>query len=80
MLLMKMFFLGIIFISLFMPILDGIISLFNQFVEFLCLKIAQKTYAIKKMLEAENQEVCTQSIGFHVLNEEEENDDGGENI
>ena len=53
---MKNFFKGIIFISLFLPIVDGIVSLYNQIVEFLCLKIAAKSYAIKKSIEDEEQE------------------------
>ena len=78
---MTQFFEGIIFISLFLPILDGIVSLFNQFIEFLCLKIAAKSYAIKKMIESEDQEQNeTQAIGFHISNESEENDDEGEDI
>ena len=74
---MKNFFKGIIFISLFLPIVDGIVSLYNQIVEFLCLKIAAKSYAIKKSIEDEEQEqIDSQAIGFHVLNAEDDDDEG----
>lgn len=80
---MKNFFKGIIFISLFLPIVDGIISLYNQLVEFICVKIAAKSYAIKKTIQSEEEQepVETQVIGFQVPNEiYEDDDDEGEDI
>ena len=74
---MRQFFEGIIFISLFLPFVDGIVSLYNQLIEFLCLKIAAKSYAIKKAIEEEDQEQSdVQAIGFHVSNAEEDDDEG----
>ena len=65
---MKNFLKGIILISLLLPVIEGIITLYNQAIEFLCLKIASKSIKIKQRLEQEDIEVKTQAIGFHVPN------------
>ena len=76
---MKDFLKGIIFISLFLPLIEGIITLYNQAVEFFCLKIASKSIKIKQELEQEGIQVETQAIGFQVPNVEcDEDDDEGE--
>lgn len=82
---MKNFFKGIIFISLFLPIIDGLISLYSRLIEFLCLKIEKKSYMIKKSIQEDEKPESsdTQVIGFEIPNkecEEEDIEEKGENI
>jgi len=69
---MKNFLYGIFFISIVYPIINGIIVLFSQGIEYLCTCIAVKT--AKKQMELPQQEeeepISTQCIGFQVPSKE----------
>lgn len=67
---MKDFFKGVLFISLILPIINGISSIFCQFVEYICTKIAVKTAEIQSIEENENKN----PIGFACINDEDEED------
>jgi hypothetical protein len=74
---MKEFFIGTIFISLFLPIINSIVSIIEQGTEHICTKIAVKTVLAKKAIEPQQpqEEINTNVIGFHVSREEEYYDD-----
>ncbi len=73
---MKNFLKGIFLVALVLPLIDGLTSIFNQAVEYICMKIASKTVEIQKTIaeQASQEEVCTNVVGFQVPNpiEEEE--------
>ncbi len=70
---MKDFFKGVIFISLLIPLIEGIISLYQQTMEFLCAKIAIKTYEIQKTITNEKEEeIETNAIGFTIQSYDDE--------
>jgi hypothetical protein len=72
---MKDFLKGALFISVFLPIVSGVISLFNQFIEYLCTCIAVKTYEIQKdLVQPEGQEVQN-VIGFQIPSNDYYDDD-----
>lgn len=60
---MKKFIQGILFISLLLPIMEGILSLFNQIIKHSCTYIAVKTYNLEKSIE-EKEETSNNPIGF----------------
>lgn len=63
---MKKFLQGILFKNLFIPLLDNILSLSSQLTELLCIKIALKSYNLKKqMVEDNNIKENTCAISFH---------------
>lgn len=74
---MVYFIFGIFFITLIMPLVDGMISLYNQYMEYRCTKIAAKTYTIKKEISDDDNEQQVAAIGFQIPSEEE--DEGDEN-
>lgn len=60
---MKKFIQGILFISVLLPIIEGILSLFNQMIKHFCTYIATKTYNLEKSIE-EEKETSNNLIGF----------------
>lgn len=68
---MKNFLKGAIFVALALPICEGFISIFNQGVECICMKIAAKTCEIQKEIQQDNEEVHTNAIGFFAPDDEE---------
>ena len=76
---MKDFFRGVIFISLLIPLIEGIVSLYRQAIEFFCVKIAAKTYEVQQTIATDEDKSETNVIGFTVKSEEVESyDDEGE--
>lgn len=76
---MKDFFRGVIFISLLIPLIEGIVSLYRQAIEFFCIKIAAKTYEVQQTIATDEDKSETNVIGFTVKSEEVESyDDEGE--
>ena len=76
---MKDFFKGVIFISLLIPLIEGIVSLYRQAIEFFCVKIAAKTYEVQQTIATDEDKSETNVIGFTVKSEEVESyDDEGE--
>lgn len=78
---MQNFFIGIIFISLIIPFIDCIVSIFQQFSTYICTLITLKTYKLQKPLpeqQEEGEKENTYVIGFQAPpanNEEEEWED-----
>lgn len=60
---MKNFLQGIIFISLLLPMIEGILSLFNQIIKHICTFIAVKTYGLEQSINKEEEETHN-PIGF----------------
>lgn len=76
---MKNFIKGSLFILLAIPLIEGLVNLFQTLIEFLSVRIAAKTYKIQKTLqEEENQEEHTYAIGFRMPDNEEYDDDDEE--
>ena len=75
---MKKFLQGIIFISFIIPILDALLSLFNQYIKYLATSIAVDTYKLEQQIKTEDDEV-KEAIGFRIdsvdVEEEDECDD-----
>lgn len=75
---MKKFLQGIIFISFIIPILDALLSLFNQYIKYLATSIAVDTYKLEQQIKTEDDEV-KEAIGFRIdsvdVEEEDEYDD-----
>lgn len=72
---MKEFMIGVIFISLLLPIFDGVSNIINQLVEWVCMCIAVKTAKKQASAFPQEEEVCTHAIGFQVPSGEEYDDD-----
>jgi hypothetical protein len=68
---------GVLFISLFLPILNGIIFLFSQLIEYFCTLITVQTAKIQKEIP-EEEELNTNVIGFQAPDIEENYDDEDE--
>lgn len=67
---MKFFILGILFVSVFSPILDSLTGLTVQAIQFLTANIAVKAYGLKKQiedLEEKNEEETEKHYGFYSL-------------
>ena len=68
---MKFFILGILFVSVFSPILDSLTGLAVQAIQFLTAKIAVKAYALKKKIEDleenKSEEEAEKHYGFYSL-------------
>ena len=61
------FILGVVFIYIFIPIIDNLLTVFSTFTEYLCYKFALKIYEIKKELnitDEEEDEKSSNPIGF----------------
>lgn len=71
---MKDFLTGVIFISLALPCIEGIVTVFNQGLECICTRIAVKTYELKKTLQEEPEEE-TRVIGFQVPSYDDEEEE-----
>lgn len=67
---MKNFIKGVVLVILIEPVLDCMVKIIGQSTEYLCTKIAVKTYGLQKELQEEPQ-AETNIIGFHVPNSEE---------
>ena len=69
---------GSIFSSFMMPILDALLSLFNQYIKYLATSIAVDTYKLEQQIKTEDDEV-KEAIGFRIdsvdVEEEDEYDD-----
>ena len=75
---MKNFFKGFLIALLLIPISDGLISIFNQFVQLVCTRIAVDTVELQHHIPDElSEESCGQTvaIGFQAPSSEEEYDD-----
>ena len=80
---MKKFLQGIIFISFIIPILDALLSLFNQYIKYLATSIAVDTYKLEQQIKTEEDDEVKEAIGFRIDNvdveeEDEYDDDEGE--
>jgi len=71
---MLYFCLGMLVIMVVEPIIEGLISLYNQSIKHICTIIAVKTYKLENSIE-EEAEVHTNAIGFQVDSEEYYEDD-----
>ena len=72
---MKNFFKGFLVALLLIPISDGLISIFNQFVQLVCTRIAVDTVELQHRIPDELlEESCEQTfaIGFQAPSSEEE--------
>ena len=76
---MKKFLQGIIFISFIIPILDALLSLFNQYIKYLATSIAVDTYKLEQQIKTEEDDEAKEAIGFRIdsvdVEEEDEYDD-----
>ena len=72
---MKNFIKGIFFISLLLPILNGIISIYNYIIDFICTHIAYKTFEIQKKITPE-EKIETYAIGFQAPLNSYDDDEG----
>lgn len=76
---MKKFLQGIIFISFIIPILDALLSLFNQYIKYLATSIAVDTYKLEQQIKTEEDDEVKEAIGFRIdsvdVEEEDEYDD-----
>ena len=71
---MKNFFKGFLVALLLIPISDGLISIFNQFVQLVCTRIAVDTVELQHHIPDElSEESCEQTfaIGFQAPSSEE---------
>lgn len=77
---MKNFILGFSFAALFIPLADAALSIVNQGAEYVCTKIAVKTYEAKSAIQEDKEEPETSSyaIGFACPSCEDEDDEEGE--
>lgn len=64
------FLFGILFAYLVLPLIENVSTIFTQLTELICMKIASKTFKIKKSLE-EEPEHNSQVIGFQYTPQEE---------
>lgn len=72
---MKNFFKGFLVALLLIPISDGLISIFNQFVQLVCTRIAVDTVELQHRISDElSEESCEQTfaIGFQAPYSKEE--------
>lgn len=76
---MKYFIIGLIFALLGLPLMDGVLNIWNALIEYICTWIAVKIYMLKKDLppEEEQEEPCS-AIGFQYTPPEEEEDEDDE--
>lgn len=77
---MQEFIFGIIFMSVFMPVLDNIMLIVAQFSKYICTILAVKTYLLEKSIPDDECECQTHAIGFEIPSiscddEDEEEDD-----
>ena len=72
---MKDFFKGVLFVSLILPIINGLASIFCQEIEHICTKIAVKT---AKCQEKKDTDEKKNPIGFVYSEDEEEEDEDHE--
>lgn len=67
---MKNFIKGIFFISLLLPILNGIISIYNYIIDYISAHIIYKTSEIQKKISSINtgaeEKMETNAIGFQM--------------
>ena len=76
---MKRFIQGILFISLLLPIIEGILSLFNQIIKHFCTYIAVKTYNLEQSIEEKEETTFNNPIGFQstsIIKDCEDEDEG----
>jgi hypothetical protein len=64
---MKDFLKGAVFMSIILPIISGLVSLFNQAIDFFCTAIAVKTANLQTKLPQEPE--STNVIGFQMPEE-----------
>lgn len=83
------FILGIVFVTIVLPIMDNLITIIATYTEYIGYIIAAKTYKIKKELEINQDQkedqhniigFSTDVVGFNIPNQEQEfdNDDNDE--
>ena len=70
---MQNFIEGIIFIIIIIPFLEGIMSIINQYAEYICTRIAVCTVHLKQTITEEVTEE-TPVIGFHIDTDDIDND------
>lgn len=69
------FILGILFISLGLPIIQNLLSIFTSFTEYIVYLFAFKVFMIKQAISETNQEEQSQdtkAIGFKYRDDEEQ--------
>ncbi len=78
----KYFILGVLFVSFFTPVLSQLVSIIENFSEFITYSIAFKIYKIKKNMnlykknnekEEEEQDQQIRAIGFKIQEKEKYN-------
>lgn len=74
---MKNFFKGVLFISFLLPVINEIITLINQFNQYLCTIIAYWTYQLQQNIQSSDQKNDS-VIGFQIPNILNEDDEEGE--
>ena len=72
------FILGIVFIYIFIPIVDNLLTIFSTWAEYISYKFAAKVYKIKQQLNVSNEQeeeesnpigfATTDCVGFQVEN------------
>lgn len=74
---MTEFFYGVLFIALGLPLIEGIISLYNQIINHICISISCKTKKKQEQLGSEETQ-STNVIGFQIPDEDYEYDEDDE--
>lgn len=78
------FILGIVFIYIFIPIIDNLLTIFSTWTEYISYKLAAKVYKIKQQLNISNEQeeeksnpigFTTDCVGFQVENLTEEQEE-----
>lgn len=73
---MKNFIKGAIFVSLIIPCIECLASIIEQGTQFLCTKMAVKTYELKAKLNEDEVCINTHAIGFHMPDRQEDDEEG----
>ncbi len=58
-----------------MPLAEGVVSVCNQVCEYLCVRIARKSYYIHKEIEDDNEKETSNVVGFQAPTITTEEDD-----
>ena len=74
---MTEFFYGVLFIALGLPLIEGIVSLYSQIINHICVSISCKTKKKQEQLGSEETQ-STNVIGFQIPDEDYEYDEDDE--
>ena len=74
---MTEFFYGVLFITLGLPLIEGIVSLYGRIINHICISISCKTKKKQEQLGSEGKQ-STCAIGFQIPDEDYEYDEDDE--